>query len=295
MTRIRKAVFPVAGLGTRFLPATKAVPKEMMPVVDRPVLQYAVDEAREAGIEEFIFVNSMGKNALEDHFDRNLELERALEAKNKTALLETVRDAAIPDGQMTIVRQHAPRGLGHAVWCARHAVGDEPFAVLLPDEVLRSSPGCLTKMVEAHRETGGSVIAVMDVPREQTKNYGVLDVADEAEAEMEVVAAKGMVEKPSPDAAPSTLACIGRYVLPGGIMQELGRTGTGAGGEIQLTDAIAGMIGREPLHGVRYRGERYDCGSVGGFLAANLAFGLARDDLAEGLRAAMRAHLASES
>ncbi len=291
MSRVRKAIFPVAGLGTRFLPATKAVPKELMPVVDRPVLQYAVEEARAAGIEEFIFVSSMGKTAMEDHFDRNLPLEETLEKKNKLELLQAVRDAAIPDGQLTMVRQHAPKGLGHAVWCARHAIGDEPFAVLLPDEVLHAEKPCLGQMVEAQEELGGSVIAVIEVEREDTKKYGVLDPVDALTDETDVIAAKGMIEKPAPDAAPSRLACIGRYVLPGEIMSELGKTGKGAGGEVQLTDAIASLIGRHPLHGVRFKGARYDCGSVLGFLEANMAFGLAREDVAPALMKAMRAHL----
>lgn len=286
MANIRKAVIPVAGLGTRFLPATKAIPKELMPVLDRPVLQYAVDEAREAGIEEFVFVNSMGKSALENHFDRHLELERALEAKGKDALLKKIQDAAIPDGQLTIVRQHAPKGLGHAIWCARKMIAGEPFAVMLPDEVLRHSPGCLKSMVDAYADTGGSLIAVIDVPKEDTKKYGILDV--EGDPSGSVVKAKGMVEKPAPGAAPSTLACIGRYVLPGAIMDELDSTKPGAGGEIQLTDAIASLIGREPLHGMRYVGDRYDCGSVEGFLSANLAFAMSRPELAEGLKKTMR-------
>lgn len=289
MTRVRKAVFPVAGLGTRFLPATKAIPKELATVVDRPVLQYAVEEAREAGIEQFIFVSSLGKGAIENHFDRNLELEAALERKNKLDLLQAVRDAAIPDGSLTMVRQHAPLGLGHAVWCARHAVGDEDFAVLLPDEVLRSKPGCLAEMIEAHEELGGAVIATMEVPREKVKSYGVLDPKGASDGKM--IAAKGFVEKPDPEDAPSNLSLIGRYVLPASIFAELDKGERGAGGEIQLTDAIDKLVGREPVHGFRFDGERHDCGSMAGFVKANIALALEREGLGAEIAAYLRERL----
>ena len=290
--RIRKAVFPVAGLGTRFLPASKAIPKELVPVVDRPVLQYAVEEARAAGVEQFIFVSSMGKSALEDHFDRSMPLEAMLEAKGsgKAALLKAVRETALPDGAMQVVRQHAPLGLGHAVACARHAIGDEPFAVLLPDELLLSNPPCLAQMAEAYTETGGLLIATREVPRAMTKKYGVLDPAG-AEAGL-LTPARGMVEKPDPEDAPSTQAIIGRYILPAEIFKPLAEGKRGAGGEIQLTDAMDALIGETPVHGFRYEGERYDCGSMEGFLQANVACGLARPDLASGFEAFLRETLA---
>lgn len=291
MTRIRKAVFPVAGLGTRFLPATKAIPKELATVVDRPVLQYAVEEAKAAGIEQFIFVSSAGKGAIENHFDRSLELEATLEKKKKHDLLKAVRDCAIPDGGMTMVRQHAPLGLGHAVWCARHAIGDEDFAVLLPDEVLRSTPGCLADMIDAHEKHGGAIIATMPVPMEEIRKYGVLDPVDGVGNVGPMVPAKGFVEKPEPEAAPSNLSLIGRYVLPGSIFAELEKGERGAGGEIQLTDAIDKLVGHVPVHGFRFEGERHDCGSMAGFVKANIAIALERDGLGEEIEAFIRARL----
>ena len=287
MTRIRKAVFPVAGLGTRFLPATKAIPKELATVVDRPVLQYAVEEARAAGIEQFIFVNSLGKGALENHFDRNLELEAKLEAKGKTELLDAVKNCAIPDGQLVVVRQHAPLGLGHAVWCARHAVGNEPFAVLLPDEVLYSDPACLAEMAQAHQEYGGAMLATMSVPRELSKKYGILD-PDGAEGPMRLTPAKGMVEKPDPADAPSDQSIIGRYILPAEIFEHLEKGERGAGGEIQLTDAIDKLVGEQPVFGFRFTGERHDCGSMEGFVKANIALAMKRPDLREALTPFLR-------
>lgn len=280
--RIRTAVFPVAGLGTRFLPAAKAVPKELVTVVDKPVLQYAVEEARAAGCDRFVFVASLGKSALESHFDRNLELERALEAKGKTALLEAVRAAALPDGALMVVRQHAPLGLGHAVWCARQAVGDAPFAVLLPDELLWSAPGCLAEMIEAHAAVGGALLATMEVAREETRKYGILDPGG-AEDARRLTPARGLVEKPAPEDAPSTHSLIGRYLLPADIFDVLEKGERGAGGEIQLTDAIDKLIGRTPVHGFRYVGARYDCGTPAGFVKANFALGLERPELREEL------------
>ncbi len=291
MTRIRKAVFPVAGLGTRFLPATKAIPKELATVVDRPVLQYAVEEAKAAGIEQFIFVSSAGKGAIENHFDRNLELEATLERKKKFDLLKAVQDAAIPDGSMTMVRQHAPLGLGHAVWCARHAVGNEDFAVLLPDEVLRSSPGCLTEMIDAHEKHGGAIVATMPVPLAEVKKYGVLDPVEGVDSLGKLVPAKGFVEKPDPTVAPSNLSLIGRYVLPAAIFAELDKGERGAGDEIQLTDAIDKLVGREPVHGFKFEGERHDCGSMAGFVKANIAIALERDDVGAELEAYLRDRL----
>ena len=285
--RIRTAVFPVAGLGTRFLPAAKAIPKELVPVVDKPVLQYAVEEARAAGCERFVFVSSIGKDAIADHFDRNVDLEAKLEAKGKTALLEAAREASIPDGAMTIVRQHAPLGLGHAVWCARHVVGDEPFAVLLPDELLWSNPRCLAEMASAHETVGGALIATMEVPRALTRKYGILDPGG-AENAQRLTPARGFVEKPAPEDAPSTHSLIGRYVLPAQIFEFLEKGERGAGGEIQLTDAIDKLVGTVPVYGFRYVGARFDCGTPDGFVKANFALAMERAELRNDLRAFAR-------
>ncbi|SDZ95283.1 UTP--glucose-1-phosphate uridylyltransferase GalU [Rubrimonas cliftonensis] len=274
---VTKAVFPVAGLGTRFLPATKAIPKEVLPLIDRPLIQYAIDEAREAGINEFIFVTAKGKSALEDYFDSAPEIERALREKNKTDLLEAMKPSEMPSGAIAYVRQQEALGLGHAVWCARRLVGDEPFAVILPDDVIDSETPCLRQMVDAYAETGGAMVAAMEVSREATKAYGVLDPESE---NGQLVKMRGMVEKPKPEDAPSNLAVIGRYILPPSVMETLGQMKRGAGGEIQLTDAIAEEItaGR-PVHGFRFRGQRFDCGSKAGYLQATVAFALARPDL----------------
>jgi UTP--glucose-1-phosphate uridylyltransferase len=278
--RVRKAVFPVGGLGTRFLPATKALPKEMLPIVDKPLIQYAVEEAAAAGVEEFIFVTGRGKAAIEDHFDHSYELEDLLSSRDKTAELEALR-AAIPDaGQVAYTRQQEPLGLGHAVWCARNLVGDEPFAVLLADDLILADTPCLKQMVDAAVETKGNMVAVMDVPREHTARYGILEVGEDDGHLAEV---RGLVEKPDPAAAPSTLSVIGRYILMPEVFDHLGKMERGAGGEIQLTDAMAKMIGQQPFHGLRFEGERFDCGDKLGFLQATVAFGLARDDLREGL------------
>ena len=291
--RIRKAVFPVAGLGTRFLPATKAMPKELLPVVDKPVLQYAVEEAKAAGIEEFIFVSSRGKGMMEDHFDAHPELQAALERKNKVEALEALAASTLPSGSMTIVRQGQPLGLGHAVWCARHAVGDEPFAVLLPDEVVLDH-SCIAELVEAHAKIGkGHVLAVQDVPREKTSMYGILD--PDGEMADGVFRAKGMVEKPDPDVAPSTFAATGRYILEPSVFAYLDKQEKGAGGEIQLTDAIAGTMGDAPLYGCSFAGRRFDCGDKLGFLMANVAAGLARDGLGNDLRAFLRDQLEGDT
>jgi len=283
---VRKAVFPVAGLGTRSLPATKAVPKEMLTVVDKPVIQYAVEEAKAAGIEEFIFVTSRGKSALEDHFDRNFELYDVLTQRGKTAELEAVREAELPVGQFSFVRQPEPLGLGHAVWCARHIVGNEPFAVLLPDEVFKADPGVLAQMVAAYGQVGGNLIAVREVAPELTAKYGILDVEHD---DGRLAAVKGLVEKPKPEEAPSNLSIVGRYILQPEVFEFLDRQERGAGNEIQLTDAMARLIGRQPFHGIRFEGDRYDCGDKIGFVAANVAFALSRPELADKLRESLAA------
>jgi UTP--glucose-1-phosphate uridylyltransferase len=281
--RVTKAVFPVAGLGTRFLPATKSIPKEIMTLVDRPLIQYAIDEARAAGITEFIFVTSRGKSALEDYFDHAPELEAALAQKGKTALLETLRATNMDSGAIAYIRQHQPLGLGHAVWCAQRLIGDEPFAVILPDDVIAAETPCLRQMTEAHAETGGCMVAAMEVAPAQTGSYGILDVAP---GPGPVARVRGMVEKPAPGTAPSNLAVIGRYILTPAVLGHLDRMKAGAGGEIQLTDAIAEEIRQgRPVHGLRFSGQRFDCGSKAGFLQATVAFGLAREDLRDELGA----------
>lgn len=275
--KVTKAIFPVAGLGTRFLPATKSVPKEIMTLVDRPLIQYAIDEARAAGIKEFIFVTSRGKNALEDYFDHAPELESALRRKGKKELLETVKNTNMDSGAIAYIRQHKALGLGHAVWCARRLIANEPFAVILPDDVIAAETPCLQQMVEAYEDTGGAMVAAMDVPRDKAQNYGVLDISEDKGS---LVSVKGMVEKPSLGEEPSNLAVIGRYILTPSVLQNLNRIKSGSGGEIQLTDAIADEINQgRPVHGLRFRGQRFDCGSKAGFLQATVAFALARDDL----------------
>jgi len=279
---IRKAVFPVGGLGTRFLPATKAMPKEMLPVVDKPLIQYAVEEAQSAGIEEFIFVTGRSKTAIEDHFDHCYELESTLRERGKEAQVVAVNSWMPKPGQIAYTRQQVPLGLGHAVWCARHLVGEEPFAVLLADDLILADRPCLAQMVEAQRETGGNMVAVMEVPREQTNRYGILDIDAEAG---NLVSVKGLVEKPDPKVAPSNLSIIGRYLLQPEVFEHLARIGRGAGNEIQLTDALAQMIGgNKPFHGFRFAGRRFDCGDKAGFLQANIAFALARPDMAATVR-----------
>ena len=274
-------MFPVAGLGTRFLPATKVMPKEMLTVVDKPLIQYAVEEAAAAGIEEFIFVTSRGKNVLEDHFDRAPELEETLARRGKNDLLEQLRGWLPKAGSVVSTRQQEPLGLGHAVWCAREFIGDEPFAVLLVDDLINSKTPCLKQMVDTHRKTGGSLVLVEDVPRAMTNRYGILDVASDDGV---LVKVKGFVEKPDPSAAPSTLSIIGRYILEPQIFDYLARQQRGAGNEIQLTDAMAAMLATGAYFGMRYEGVRYDCGDKLGFLKANVALALDRPDLASGLR-----------
>ncbi len=273
---LRKAIFPVGGLGTRFLPVTKAVPKEMLPVVDKPLIQYAVEEARAAGIEEFIFVTGRGKSAIEDHFDQGYELRDALRARGKTAELDALEAMLLEPGQVAYSRQQDPLGLGHAVWCARRYLHDEPVAVLLADDLVLSEVPCLRQMVDAYARLGGNLIAVMDVPRDQTNRYGILDVTED---DGRLARAKGLVEKPKPTEAPSTLSIIGRYILQPEVFAELERHERGAGGEIQLTDAIARTVDRVPLHGFRFTGKRFDCGNKAGFLEANVAFALQDESL----------------
>ncbi len=280
--RIRKAVFPVAGMGTRFLPATKAIPKEMLPVVDKPVIQYAVEEAREAGIEEFIFVTGRGKHVIEDHFDHAYELESLLSVREKTKELNSLLESLPDTGSVAFTRQQKPLGLGHAVWCARHLVEKESFAVVLPDDLLVGKPGALKQMVEAYNKVGGGIIvAAEEKPREETQRYGVINPGVTRGPITEV---KGVVEKPLPADAPSTLCIIGRYILPASIFSELERRERGAGNEIQLTDAMARLLGTMPFHAVTTTCTRYDCGDKVGFLQANLAVGLERPDIAPALK-----------
>jgi len=284
--RVRKAVFPVAGLGTRFLPATKAMPKEMLTVVDRPLIQHVVDEAREAGIEHFIFVTGRGKGVIEDHFDKQPELEETLAARGKTAELEMLA-AGLPEaGQASFVRQQAPLGLGHAVWCARDIVGDEPFAVVLPDVLVQSpGKGCLAQMLDVYDKRGGNILAVEPVPDDQTKNYGVVATG---KAGGNVFPVTGMVEKPAPGTAPSNLTILGRYVLQPQIFGLLSSQEKGAGGEIQLTDSMLALLKMEPFYAVEYEGRAFDCGSKAGFLAANVAYALARPDLRDAVIAEIK-------
>ena len=277
---IRKAVFPVAGLGTRFLPATKAIPKEMLPIVDSPLIQYAVNEAREAGIEQMIFVTGRGKSAIEDHFDIAYELERTMSERGKDlSVLEPTRLGA---GNCAYVRQQEPLGLGHAIWCARDIVGDEPFAIFLPDEFMHGSPGCMKQMVDAYHRLGGNIISVLEVPHDKVSSYGVIAPGSSEGAVTEVL---GLVEKPRADDAPSNLIISGRYILQPEVMHVLKGQEKGAGGEIQLTDAMAQMIGKQPFHAVTFDGKRYDCGSKVGYIEANLAIALERSDMAEEVRA----------
>ncbi|PLK27121.1 UTP--glucose-1-phosphate uridylyltransferase GalU [Novosphingobium sp. TH158] len=284
---IRKAVFPVAGLGTRFLPATKAIPKEMLPVIDRPLIQYAVDEAREAGIEQLIFVTGRGKTAIVEHFDMAFELETTMKERDKA--LKVLEPTRIQPGNLVAVRQQVPLGLGHAVWCARAIVGDEPFAIFLPDELMIGEPGCMKQMVEAYEQVGGNIISVLEVPEDEVSSYGVIAPGKREGALTEV---KGLVEKPKRAEAPSNLIISGRYILQPEVMRVLESQEKGAGGEIQLTDAMAQMIGQQPFHAVTFAGRRFDCGSKTGFIEATLALALERPDLADDVRAIARRLLA---
>jgi UTP--glucose-1-phosphate uridylyltransferase len=285
--KLRKAVLPVAGLGTRFLPATKAMAKEMLPVVDKPLIQYAVDEARAAGIEQFCLVTGRGKTALVEFFDVAFELEATLRQRNKQAEIDMLHAAQLPPGSLVTVRQQEPLGLGHAIWCARAFIGDDPFAILLPDDLILSKTPCTKQLADAYYETGGNVVAVVEVPREQTKNYGILSIgADDGR----LVEVKGLVEKPKPEDAPSNLSIIGRYVLLPDVIEHLSRMERGAGNEVQLTDGMARMIGNTPFHGLRYEGRRFDCGDKIGFLEAQIAFALERPEMAPAVRAFLQSY-----
>ena len=285
--KIKTAVFPVAGLGTRFLPATKAMPKEMLTVVDRPVIQLAVDEAREAGIEHFVFVTGRNKGVIEDHFDKQYELESALRRRGKSAELDMLEQDLPAAGQTSFTRQQEPLGLGHAVWCARNLVGNEPFALLLPDMVMHAKPGCLKQMIDVYEARGGgNVLAVEEVPWEQVSRYGVVGARDWSGNAFTI---DGMVEKPkNAESAPSNLIISGRYILQPEIFKEIERQEPGAGGEIQITDAMIRLMDKQPFYGVKYEGTTYDCGDKIGFLAANVAFALEREDLGAGFRAALK-------
>ena len=291
--KIRKAVFPVAGLGTRVLPATKAMPKEMLTIVDKPLIQYVVDEAKEAGIEHFIFVTGRNKGVIEDHFDRMFELDATLAGRGKKAEQEILARDQPAAGAMSFTRQQAPLGLGHAVWCARDIVGDEPFAVVLPDELVLNTPGCLAQMIEAAGSLGGksNLIAVEEVPAHLTHQYGICGVGERHPTHAAAFSIDGMVEKPPKGTAPSNLSITGRYILQPEIFNILETQERGAGGEIQLTDAMIGLAKNQAFYGVEFEGERHDCGSKSGFLRANIAFGLQRPDLREGLRAEMLRYL----
>lgn len=274
MKKLRKAVFPVGGLGTRFLPATKAMPKEMLTVVDKPLIQYAVDEAREAGIEQMIFVTGRGKSALEDHFDISYELETTMRERDKA--LDAIEGTRFRPGEVIYVRQQEPIGLGHAIWCARHIVGDEPFAIFLPDELMVGAPGCMKQMVEAYDAVGGNIVCALEVAPEETRKYGIISPGAVNGKLTEVL---GLVEKPAPGTAPSNLMIPGRYILQPEVMRVLENQARGAGNEIQLTDAMAQMIGTQPFHGFRFEGRRFDCGDKAGFITANIALALDRGDI----------------
>ncbi len=279
MTAIRKAVFPVGGLGTRFLPATKAMPKEMLPVVDKPLIQYAVEEAREAGVEQLIFVTGRGKSAIEDHFDIAFELEATMAERDKA--LDAITGTRFRPGEVVYVRQQEPLGLGHAIWCARHIIGDEPFAILLPDELMVGSPGCMKAMVDAYTRVGGNLVCGYEVPASETHRYGVITPGQRDGALVEVT---GLVEKPPQGTAPSNLMIPGRYILQPDVMRILETQAKGAGGEIQLTDAMAAMIGQQPFHALEFAGRRFDCGDKAGFITANIALALEREDVGPAVR-----------
>ena len=278
---LRKAVLPVAGLGTRFLPATKAMAKEMLPVVDKPLIQYAIEEARAAGIEQFCMVTGRGKTALVEHFDVAFELEATLRERNRKEALAVLEATRVEPGSMVTVRQQVPLGLGHAIWCARAFIGDDPFAILLPDDLVLSENPCLGQLADAYRQTGGNVVAVTEVPRAHTNRYGILDIGQD---DGKLVEVKGLVEKPDPKDAPSNLSIIGRYVLMPEVIGHLSRMERGAGNEVQLTDGMARLIGQQPFHGLRYEGRRFDCGDKIGFLEAQIAFALKRPEMADAVR-----------
>jgi len=289
--KLRKAVFPVAGLGTRFLPATKAMPKEMLPVVDRPLIQHVVDEARQAGIEHFIFVTGRNKGVIEDHFDRQFELEMSLHERQKQQALDVLRQDLPEPGSTSFTRQQEPLGLGHAVWCARELIGREPFALLLPDVLVQHQRGCLAQMIDAAREAGerANIVAVEEVPPERVEQYGVVGIGAR---KGKMFAITGMVEKPPREQAPSNLILTGRYILQPEILDVLGKQARGAGGEIQLTDAMIALSRTQPFYGLQFEGRSFDCGSKVGFLAANVSYALARADIAPGFRAEIKKILA---
>ena len=292
VNKVTKAVFPVAGFGTRFLPATKSVPKEILPLVDRPLIQYAIDEARAAGIDEFIFVTSRGKSALEDYFDSAPELEQALRDGGKSALLDLLKQTDMRSGAVAYVRQQERRGLGHAVWCARHLIGDEPFAVMLPDDVIEAETPCLQQMVEAYAQVGGNMVATMEVPTANVASYGILDVGGATGSVMPV---RAMVEKPKPEVAPSNMAVIGRYILTPQVLRNLEDVEAGAGGDgVGELDLAAEIATRNDVHGFRFEGRRFDCGSKSGYLQATVAFGVARSDLRDEFLGFIRAVAAGE-
>jgi UTP--glucose-1-phosphate uridylyltransferase len=284
---LRKAVLPVAGLGTRFLPATKATAKEMLPVVDKPLIQYAIEEARAAGIEQFCLITGRGKTALVEHFDIAFELEATLRERGKLDVLADLEAMAVHPGSIVTVRQQVPLGLGHAIWCARAFIGSDPFAILLPDDLVLADTPCLKQLAHAYQQTGGNVVAVTEVPREQTNRYGILEIGHDDGRLVEVT---GLVEKPPPAEAPSNLSIIGRYVLLPEVIEHLAAMERGAGGEVQLTDGMARMIGHTPFHGLRYEGRRFDCGDKVGFLEANIAFALKRPDIAPAVRAFLKTY-----
>ena len=288
--KLRKAVLPVAGLGTRFLPATKAMAKEMLPVVDKPLIQYAIEEARAAGIEQFCLITGRGKTALVEHFDIAYELERTLRDRGKTEALEVLRAIQVQPGSVVSVRQQEPHGLGHAIWCARAFIGDDPFAILLPDDLVLSETPCMAQLAAAYYETGGNVVAVTEVPHEHTNRYGILKIGQDDGRLVEVT---GLVEKPMPADAPSDLSIIGRYILMPEVIEELAVIERGAGNEVQLTDGMARLIGRQPFHGLRYEGRRFDCGDKIGFLEAQIAFALKRPEMADAVRAFLRTYIDS--
>jgi len=281
MKQLRKAVLPVAGLGTRFLPATKAIAKEMLPVVDKPLIQYSIEEARAAGIEQFCLVTGRGKTALIEHFDIAFELEATLRERNKKEALASLKQAAAVPGTILSVRQQEPHGLGHAIWCARAFIGDDPFAILLPDDLVLAETPCMKQLAEAYEQTRGNIVAVSEVPREHTNRYGILKIGRDDGRLVEV---KGLVEKPAPEQAPSNLSIIGRYVLMPEVIDHLAQMERGSGGEVQLTDGMARLIGVQPFHGLRFEGRRFDCGDKLGFLEAQIAFALNRPDMAPGVR-----------
>jgi UTP--glucose-1-phosphate uridylyltransferase len=285
MKKIRKAIFPVAGLGTRFLPATKSMPKEMLAIIDKPIIQYAVEEAKAAGIEEFIFVTGRGKSALEDFFDYSYELNAVLMHRGKKEDLEIVNQVVLDPGQVIYTRQQEPLGLGHAVWCARHMIQDEPFAVLLADDLILSKKSCLQQMMEVYEKKQGNIVAVMEVSKEETSQYGIIDPESQTGNVFKI---KGVIEKPDPRKAPSQWAVIGRYILQSDIFHELENLKTGAGGEVQLTDAMSKLLKRSDFYGVNFEGRRFDCGTKQGLLAANMASALERPDMREGALKAMK-------